>query len=216
MITVPDVVFKIVKETPYIEEALGRNLINLSSLARMIRERVEKETKKSVKLGAIIVALTRLQQSIDKTTTSQPVLKGLGDLTVRSNLIEWTFANRESLIDKQRKLIHSIGNDKAIFCNISTSIHETTIIASRGIATIIEQTFSDEKLISKFESICSITIRLPMETVRVPGVYYHVLKYLAWENINLVEVFSTYTELTLFFLEKDIDRAFSILNTLHK
>ena len=52
-----------------------------------------------------------------------------------------------------------------------------------------------------------------MET---PGVYYSILKQLAWEGINLVEVSSTYTELTLILHEKDINRAFSIIHNFVK
>ena len=44
-----------------------------------------------------------------------------------------------------------------------------------------------------------------------PGVHYTILKQLAWNDINLVEAVSTYSEFTI-ILERDVvDRAFSVL-----
>ena len=80
--------------------------------------------------------------------------------------------------------------------------------------TLIEKRFGKEKLVAKFHNLSSITIRLPKEVVYIPGVYYQVLKRLAWENINVIEVLSTYTELTVIVENKDVDQAFSTLKKL--
>ena len=62
--------------------------------------------------------------------------------------------------------------------------------------------------------LSAITIILPKEAVFVPGVYYSVLKALAWEGINFVEVVSSYTELTIILQNSNVDRAFSVLKNL--
>ena len=65
MISVPMAVSEILNETPYIEELLSRNLINLSSLAREIRPKVEELTMKDVQLGSIIMALKRQTENLN-------------------------------------------------------------------------------------------------------------------------------------------------------
>jgi hypothetical protein len=57
-------------------------------------------------------------------------------------------------------------------------------------------------------------MRLPGESMPVPGVYYPILKALAWEGINVVELVSAGTELTLFLEGKDIERGLSVIRRL--
>jgi hypothetical protein len=42
-----------------------------------------------------------------------------------------------------------------------------------------------------------MVLRLPPAIVKTPGAYYRILKQLAWENINLIDGVSTYTEFTI-------------------
>lgn len=107
-----------------------------------------------------------------------------------------------------------LAEEKDVFCAVSQGIRETTFIASNEAGLAIERIFASENLVAKIDLLSSITIHLPKETAETAGVYYQILKQLAWENINVVEVISTYTELTIIFDENDIDKAFSSLKKL--
>ena len=48
------------------------------------------------------------------------------------------------------------------------------------------------------------------------GIYYFILKQLAWANIPLQEIISTTNEITLVVKEEDINKTFSILIDLKK
>lgn len=99
-----------------------------------------------------------------------------------------------------------------MFCAVSQGIRETTFIANTLAASAIAKSFLSETKVSTINQLSSITIHLPKETVETPGIYYQILKKLAWEKINVVEVISTYTELTIVLDNEDVDRAFSVLN----
>ena len=60
MKSISSVVENIIKEKPYLEEALAQVLINISSLARAIQPEIEAATKKEVREGAIIMAIKRI------------------------------------------------------------------------------------------------------------------------------------------------------------
>lgn len=215
MITVVDVVTQIVKSSPFLEEGLTTGLINLSALARKFLPQVKENTKKEVKLGAIIMALKRLKLSLNKRGSQiNKIIKNLGDITVRSDLVAFTFTNSKSFAKKQQQLFQKIGNNNTIFCNFSKGVSETTIIISKIIEKDFEDIFKGEKLISRFQNLSSITIKLPPKNVTTPGIYYAILKHLAWENINIIEAFSTSNELTLFFDDKDIEQAFGVFKRL--
>jgi hypothetical protein len=45
----------------------------------------------------------------------------------------------------------------------------------------------------------------------IPRIFYTILKQLAWESINVIEVVSTYTEFTIILERGQVDQSFSIL-----
>lgn len=213
MISISDALNEIIRGYPFLEEGLSRGIINYSAFAREVKPQIEKRLYKSVKEGAIVMALKRISERLVKNSRQKDQIN-LTDLTVRSNLTEFTFLNSESLIDKQRELFNKLAEQKDVFCAVSQGIRETTFIASIEAALAIERIFSSESLVAKIDHLSSITIHLPKETAETPGVYYQILKQLAWENINVVEVISTLSELTIVFNERDINQAFSTLKKL--
>ncbi len=213
MISVSDALSEIIVKLPLIEEGLSRGIINYSAFAREVKPQIEKKLYKNVTEGAIVMALKRLSVRLAK---GKPAGKSLNltDLTVRSNLTEFTFANSDSLIEKQRELFHALSGKKDVFCAVSQGIRETTFITSAEAALAVEKIFRNEANISRMGQLSSITIHLPEETVKTPGIYYQILKRLAWEKINMIEAISTYTEITIVFENKDIGKAFSVLSNL--
>ena len=212
MITVSQAIEEQIKDSPFIEEALCQALINLSSLARKLKPQIEKKLVKDVQNGAIVMALKRLEVKLkDKQSPLKPILDNLGDITVRSNICEFTFENSSTLLKNQAQLLLRIIDSKNTFLAITDGVFETTIFASLNLKQLIEEVYKEEKLKTKQENLSSITIVIPEEATYVPGVYYSILKKLAWEGINFIEVVSSYTELTIFLESKNIDRAFSAL-----
>lgn len=214
MITIPAVVEKIIKKTPFLEESLNEGIINLSALARIIKPEIEKELYKKVKNGAIIMALKRLSNQLSDKIDIAKVFKNSPDIIVRSNLIEFTLINSQSLITKHQKLLEAINSQKEYFGTITEGVFETTIIASTELKTSIEKIYQNEKVIFRFNNLSSVTIRLSEENINTSGVYYFILKPLAWEGINIIEVVSTSHEITLILEAKNVDRAFTILKNL--
>lgn len=214
MVSISDALSEIIQAQPFIEEGLSRGIINYSAFAREVRPEIEKRLYKDIQEGTIVMALKRLSEKLSKDRSKPKARFNLTNLTVRSNLIEFTYLNSESLVDKQRELFNKIADVKEIFCAVSQGIRETTFIADQQAAMMIERIFASESLVIKIDNLSSITIHLPQEVVFIPGVYYQILKLIAWENINIVEVFSTYTELTIIFANADVDKAFSILKKL--
>ncbi len=214
MISISDALNEIIQTQPFIEEGLSRGIINYSAYAREIRPEIEKKLYKSVKEGAIVMALKRISEKLTKSNAQPQNKLNLTNLTVRSNLTELTFNNSASLIDKQRELFSQLSKEKDVFCAVSQGIRETTFISDSKARSAIEKIFSTESMLSVIKNLSSITIHLPKEVVETPGVYYQILKMLAWEKINIVEVISTYTELTIVFEDKNVDKAFSTLKKL--
>ncbi len=66
-------------------------------------------------------------------------------------------------------------------------------------------------MVARLHNLSAIVIRLSRSTVGTPGVYYAILKRLAWQNLNVVDVVSTYTEFTIIVANEQVDQAFAAL-----
>ncbi|MBI2074217.1 MAG: aspartate kinase, partial [Candidatus Levybacteria bacterium] len=128
MISIADVVSDLVKTSPFLEEALTKNIISYSALSRELKPQIEKKLSKEIKRGAIVMALKRITQKLKLAKTSVKDINSIGDLTIRSNLTALTFVNSDTMAEKQRILFSRIENKKDMFVNLSQGIREITFI----------------------------------------------------------------------------------------
>ncbi len=218
MKTIQETVETIINKTPFIEEAMHDKLINVSSLARAIKPEVEKTLGKKVKSGAIMMSINRISPinvlRIKKNIKSFSLK--LGDFIVRSDLLDFTFKNTSTLHKQISVLFSKTGKNRESFFTVSQGIFETNIVISKNLKPEIEKLFAKEKIVNSLEKLASITIKLPKKNVEQSGIYYFILKQLAWANIPLQEIISTTNEITLVVKEEDINKTFSILIELKK
>ena len=213
MITISQVVEGVIGHSPFLEEALSENVANISSVARRIRSQVEEKLLEEVSEEAIAMALRRMKK-VKSATYGTRFLKKLNNITVRSNLVEFVFPNSEGLIKIHREILKKVEHKKDVFLNISRGLFESIIVISSDFEKDTEQILKSQKKTSKIQGLSSITIQLPEETIITPGVYYPILKALAWNNLNIIEVISIGSELSMLFRSNDADRAFSTIKAL--
>jgi hypothetical protein len=218
MSTISKVTEEIINRSPFLREAMTENLINISALARKIRPEVEKGTGKEIKEGAIVMAIKRMTPGVYHRLDLKikNVIGGIGDFLVRSDLIDFTFENSETLRDSQRQLIQFISNDKDSFFTLCKGITETTYILNAKYNDDVERIFANERLKGHNVNLSSITVKLPETNTETYGVYYYIMKHLAWEGINIEQVVSTANEFTGIVNSDDIDNAFKILMQLKR
>ncbi len=216
MKTISSVVEHYIKTKPFLLSALSQGIINLTSLSRNMMPELEQELGKDVKQGAVVMALKRLSEELDFRVNHKilKVLKNIGEITVRSSLIDYTFAVSETILDKQAALISEINRETGIFYTSSRGVNETNIVVSESVGHLVDKHFSNEKLIQKQENLASITVKLPKENVSIPGIYYFIFQRLAWEGIIINEVISTSNEFTILVSEEEVDVAFKVIKDL--
>ena len=218
MKTIQETVETIIKRTPFIEEAMQDKLIKVSSLARLIQPEVEKALGKSVKAGAIMMSINRMSpiELLKIRKNIKALSLKLGDFIVRSDLFDYTFKNSNTLHKQISLIFAKIGNNRESFFTVSQGIFETNIVISSNLKKEIDAIFKEEEMISSMSKLASITIKLPKINLEQSGIYYFILKQLAWANIPVQEVISTTHEITLVVKENDINKTFSILIDLKK
>lgn len=203
----------LINRSPFLREAMTDDLINISALARKLKPEIEEMVGKEVKEGAIVMAIKRMTPGLYHRLNVKitKVMGDLGDFLVRSNLSDYTFENSETLKNKQAELVQEINKDTDSFFALCKGVTETTFVVSAQKSDVIERIFKNEKLKSSTKDLASVTVKLPMINTEIYGIYYYILKHLAWEGINIVEIVSTSNEFTVVVKQDDVDKAFKIL-----
>jgi len=213
MISIAEEVKRLVRASPFLEEGLSRGLINYSALAREMRTDIETTLHKSVSESSILMALKRLAEKMRPTFQSRiqrQFLEGSGNLTVRPNLVGFTYTVSTRLIKHHKRLMDQIP-DQGHYLTITHGVTETTVLVSAHLEGMVTRIFPEEDMIQRTAGLSALVIKFTMGAVSTPGIHYPIFLQLAWNNINVIEVISTYQELILVMEKGHVNRAFQVL-----
>jgi len=217
MKTIANQVSGYIKTKPFLLTALSQDIINLTSLARQIQPDIEKSLHKPAKKGAIVMALKRISDTQEFITTHKivKVLKNIGDITVRSSLVDYCYKVSDTLLPAQAKFLNQIEVvSKDVFFTTSRGVGECNMIVSQKLTSIMESVFFDEVCLEKTDGLSAISIKLPTENVTIPGIYYFIFQRLSWEGVNINEVVSTSNEFTILMDDESVTKAFKVIKDL--
>jgi hypothetical protein len=212
---ISDLVLEEVRRSAFLEAALADGLINHSALARRLKPRIERRLLRKVSSAAVMMALRRLD--LPTSSRAAPVRRHgpvLGEITVRSRLMEYTFHNSSTLRDKQRRLLARLARVPDAFLTYTQGVSEAMLIVSAGLERVVDEVFAGEHRVATLRGLSALVLRLPGSAIKTPGTYYRILKQLAWEHINVVDIVSTYSELTIVIHDGQVDTAFSAMRGL--
>ena len=208
MVTIQHIVRKILKNKPFIQEALSKEIINHAALAESFIPEIEKELGKEVKFSAANMAVRREAEKISakefKTTFSKD-----SDLTLRSDLFSFTIYKTDKLKEYLKKLYDLVDFDAGDFLTVTQGIHEIMIISNHKNQDKIAKI--TPKIKKKISKLCSLTITLAPDSINSVGLFYQVTRALAWENIPIIDIVSTFTEMIVIVKEEYAAKSFEVL-----
>lgn len=216
MKTIASVVEDYIKTKPFLSTALSQGIINLTSLSRQIQPEIETILQKEARSGAIVMALKRISDNMEFLSTHKivKVLKGIGDITVRSSLSDYSFKISDTLLSAQASFLAQVNYNKEAFYTSSRGVSESNIVISNNMSHLVDVYFKNEILLEKSEDLSSVTIKLPNENVDIPGIYYFIFQRLSWEGVNIRQVISTSNEFTILVDEDAVNTAFKVIKDL--
>lgn len=214
MKTISTVVHNIIRHQPFLDDALARNIINFSSLAADLQPQVEKEMRKPVKQGSIIMALRRYLPKKSKFTNKD--FRKLGDIVVRQGISEYTYLNSSTLVSNKASLLDSVKGFQGVYLNYSSNYQESNFLVSSSLQEMIKDIFNNEILVNEKNDLSSITIALPEGNTQTVGLYFYIFKLLAYEGIPVYEIISTTNYFTLFLEKEYINQAFILMNEIRE
>lgn len=191
-------------------EAMESGIINFSAYAQKIHREVEAKCQKEVKLGSIVIALSRLKKQLPDRAPLIPPVR-IKNLTVKTPLTEITYDKSRMLINLlfQPKFKTILADD---YFSIISGITEISIIAPPAqISRLREIISADPKAV--YENLSAITINFSEnEYLETPNMIHALVSALATRRINLIEIISTLTEISFIVREKELKASAELLN----
>ena len=216
MVTVQHLVRKMMAQRPFVAEALSHGVINIAALAQMLMPDLEKELGKKVTFAAVNMAVRRLAEEAGTIVFRKPRFDKDADITMKSQLAEITIYRTEDIQQHIKRLYEIVNMRQGDFLTITQGLHEVTIFTNARHVRTIQDIVPARSIKKIIGGISSITIALPPQAIDTIGYFFVVTRALAWDNINIVDVVSTYTEMTYMVKDQDASRAFDCLRNVIK
>lgn len=213
MITIANAIEKVIRAHPTYGEALQQDIVNFSALARKIKPTIEQILLEDVTEGAVVMALRRHAKELIRLYPAETI-HPIKNITVRTDITEMAFQSTPNLNKIYQKLLVIAERYDNPFISYGQGVAETTFDVSNVLIPHLKELAKNEKRIAMYKDLSAISVRLPLETVTMSGVYYPFVKALAWEKICVYQIISYFTEVNFILDDKDIELAFSIMKTL--
>jgi aspartokinase len=210
MYSITDYVRQIIDNKPTIAEMLLKNYLNLSSFADDIIPEIENSAYKKISKNSVVMALSRIK---DEIQVDKKIEFRVNDISVKYPLSEINYPIPLQFCTAEIAQIYSefqsVDNH---FLNIVSGNSETTIFVNSKQKQKVFDSFKKKKHNLELDNLASVSLKFSEEYFETIGITYEVLRTMTWNKINLVEVVSTYTEITLIIYQKDTQRLIDILN----
>jgi len=214
MVTISHLVKKIISEKPFLQEALSQKIVSYGNLAEQIIPKIESELGKKVKHSAVVMSLRRYADEIETMSEKPAQFNFRSEIVVKTNICDISLFKSPSLMSKIKNLYSMVNFEKGDTLNIILGDNEISIVTNEKHMEKLLKFLKGDKIINKESNLVSLTMRFSDDFIHTPGVIFTVVRNMAWENINMFEIVSTLTELTLILKQKDSTRAYEVLQKL--
>ena len=208
MIRVSEALQSIIKSNPLLEFGIHHGLFNLTQLARYLQPLVIARIQKEISISAITMSLSRLQRSL-LAAIPDAQHYAIEKIAIVSGLCTATFPRSPQAHERLNRLYNEVQKNSG-FCNLAEGMREITIIVENRYQTHL-QNMLEQPPLYLHSRLASVGVQFGAHYADVPGMLYTLLQRVALQNVNLIEISSTYTEIVFFIAEEDTRIVFDTL-----
>lgn len=210
MIKIQDIVRDIVYNEEEALYSLSKGYMNLSAYASRIQKEVEEKTKKDVRVSGIVVALSRVQKSLNKV---HPLIQDIkiNNITTKSPLSEIVFEKTPAILSRLSSLYEKVKTTSDDFLTMTLSTSEVTVICSDKIKDAILKHFKDTPRMIE-PGLASLGISIDPKYYPMPNITFSLIRRIAKKHIPLAETITTHTEIIFIFPQKSLSDVLSLFS----
>ncbi len=215
MVTVSHVVQKLVNDQILLQEAINKNIVSYNLLAKYLRPEIETELGKEVRHSAVVMALRRYAGKLENTK-KKPVFNYFRETILKTDICYIVLEESAVLLEKILNFYPEIDVKRGGIFNIIQGNYEMGIITNSRYKEKVMELIGDEKILKVIEDLVVVSLTYSKDFLFSPGIMYNVLRFIAWENINIVGIILTPKELNLVILREDTIKCYQTLEKMVK
>jgi len=194
-----------------VQDALARDYVNLSALARMLVPKVGKRTKKKVRVEGVITALKRLRGAYS------PASHDIGKVIAGSVVNVRTHVSKVS-VEKNRRTLQAVASmlsrHQEDFIQVSESLTAITLIFDQRLHKRVKKDLSGGEILSEGDDLAAIIVQSSERIVSTPGCVIAFYNQLSRRHVNMEDTVSCHTDTIMVVKVKDAGKAFEALTEL--
>ena len=194
-----------------VQDALVRDYVNLSALARMLVPKVAAKTGTPVNEESVITALKRLRGSYS------PASHEIGKVVAGSFVNVRTHVSKIS-VEKTKRTLRVVGsmlsNYQEDFIQVSESLSAITLIFDQRLHKKVKRELSGAEVLEEGDDYATIIVQSPDEIISTPGCLIAFYNQLSRRHVNIEDTVSCHTDTIMVVKMKDVGKAFEALTDL--
>jgi len=215
MVTISHIVQDIINRHVFLQEAINQDIVSFNKLAETIKPEIEKELDKKVKHNAIVMALRRYAEKLE-TKREKTSFNYFKELLLKTDICYIVIEEAETSLDRIQRLYDEIEFKLGGIFNVIQGNYEIGIITNQRYKEKFLELLKGEKIIKTVDDLIVISLTYSKDFSFTPGILYNVSRFIAWENINILNVLHTPKELSFVISKKDAMRCYNTLERMVK
>jgi len=194
---------------PSIKDCISKDLVNYSSLSRLIMKETGIANEE-----AVLAASRRYAMKLSKTDFEGDIMRVFeaSRLELKTRICIVVAKNEWIVLRNLEEIVRKILAEKSTM-QVLQGTNGITVISEDKYIPQIVKAIGTEHIISVREGLSEITMKSPPAIEETPGVFVYVMSLLSEEGINLLEAVSCYTDTIFIVSKEDTMRAFDILSS---
>lgn len=207
MISISGVTKEIISDDYLGMEAMRAGYLNLSSYARVIKPFVEKKLGSRVDERSIVVALSRIAKNRDEQEKELDIK--IDHLAIQNDVCLVSYKKSSESLKLIRGAYTVSRLSSKHFFTKTQGVSQITLLGERDIIEKTKKLLKVLKPLSEVERLVVVTLKFSKSYIDVPNVLYRFIRCLALKRVNIVEVVSTFSEISFVVDESQAQMAVS-------
>ena len=199
---------KYIDRHPSVRDCVSKDLVNFSSLSRLIM----KETGVTHE-EAVLAASRRYAARLSKTDFEGDIMSVFEEsrLELKTRICIVVAKNEWIVLRNLEDVVKKILSDKSTM-QVMQSANAITVISEDKFLPMVARAIGEDHVVTVKQNLAEITVKSPQRIETTKGAFAYLVSMLSEQGINLLEAVSCHTDTIFIVNREDMMRAFDILS----
>jgi hypothetical protein len=209
--SISGIVKQVIDSDLSLQDAIGRKYGNYTAIARLIKQKVEKDLGRPVNFESLITSVKRVKPKLQLAQKGIEGVISRSVVNVRTDVAKLSVEKTKRSLDSARNMMATYQEE---FLQVSESNSAITMVFDEKLLPDIQKKFNDGDILDEQSNLAAIIVHSPTEIVRTPGVVLAIYARIAENHINIEDTVSCFTDTIVVIRMDEVARTFSVLTDL--